>query len=124
MGGVWIAPASHQASSGHLYRSCRSNQSLPDCLTALVVIRPTPVFCHCEFSQALTLPCFSSARSPCSGFLANSEPCTTASTLHSILGSLWTISEDNSPTWKIPLTFFLLQKSSTSSGIQLSLHFN
>ena len=47
LGGVWIAPAitpaSHLPSSGHPNKSCRSNQSLPDCLTFIVVIRQTPV---------------------------------------------------------------------------------
>ena len=59
-GRVWIAPAvtpaSHLPSSGHIYSSCSSNQSSPDFLTIIVVIRPTPVFCHCEFFSEY-LPC-------------------------------------------------------------------
>jgi len=48
---------------------------------------------------------------------ADSEPCTTASTLPSILDSLWKIikdkvtTSDNSPNWKIPLIFFLPPQS-------------
>ena len=47
LGRVWIAPAitpaPHLPLSGHPYRSCRSSQFLADCLTVIVVIRPTPV---------------------------------------------------------------------------------
>ena len=71
LGRVWIAPAdtdtpaSHLPSSGHGYRSWRSNQSSPDNRTILRGIRPTPEFPSLQvFSQVLTL-FFPSARLPC-----------------------------------------------------------
>ena len=115
------------------------------CLTTFVVIRPTPVFPSLRiFSQALTLPCFfpvlislilvpSEFPHAClavHGWMplislfhlpatstTDSEPCTTASTLPSILDSFWKISKDkpttsnNSPNWKIPLIIFLPPQS-------------
>jgi len=54
-GRVEIAPATtpvpHLPSSGHSFRSCRSNQSLPDCLTTPVVIRSTPVL-YCKLQTS------------------------------------------------------------------------
>ena len=72
--GPAITPASHRPSSGRPHRSCRSNQSLPDCLTILVVIRPTPVHylitSFFVFLPRLCFPAFAYLdRSPCSGFL-------------------------------------------------------
>ena len=59
LGGDLIVPATtpvpHLTSLGDLYRSCRSNQSSPDCSHLTVVIRPTPND-FCEF--------FSSQRPP------------------------------------------------------------
>jgi len=52
LGGDLIVPATtpvpHLTSLGDLYRSCRSNQSSPDCSHLTVVIRPTPND-FCEF---------------------------------------------------------------------------
>ena len=51
LGGDLIVPATtpvpRLTSLGDLYRSCRSNQSLPDCSHLTVVIRASPI-CYCE----------------------------------------------------------------------------
>ena len=76
--GVWIAPtvtpASHLPLSGHLFRTCRSNQCLPDCLTIIVVIRLTPVvFVFASFFKYLPCLCLlvlvSLVHFLCAGFL-------------------------------------------------------
>ena len=83
-----ITPASYQPLSGLHYRSCRCNQSSPDCLTTLVVIRPTPVF--------------SSLRVFPSSYPALFLQCSSPLSILRVLVSKPTTS-DNSPTWKIPL---------------------